>query len=176
MSRLGRQPLPFPASVTVQVEGRQVLVAGPQGQLSLTLPAGVELTIDNQQVRVVPASGLVRSLIANMVHGVTVGWTKTVEISGTGYRATTSGHELNLTLGFSHPVAIEAPRGITFTVTENKISVEGADKALVGEIAARIRHLRPADVYKAKGLKYAGEVIRRKPGKAAKVGVTATGK
>jgi len=117
--------------------------------------------------------GLIRSLINNMVIGVTKGWTRVLELSGTGYRANTTGTVLNLALGFSHPVVVNAPAGIKFTVVENKITVSGADKTMVGQVAAQIRNLKPADPYKAKGFKYYDEVIIKKAGKAAKAGATA---
>lgn len=176
MSRIGRLPITLPASVTVNQEGQTVVVKGPKGQLTLNLPT--QVTIQNADGKLTVASqasnlhGLIRSLLANNVRGVTEGWTKVLEINGTGFRATTNGSELNMSLGFSHPVIIKAPTGITFAVNENKITVSGFDKVLVGEVAAKIRKSRPADVYKAKGLKYEGEYIRRKAGKAAKAGAT----
>lgn len=180
MSRIGRLPITIPESVTLTVTGKTVVVKGSKGELSLTLPDQVKLTVDGAKAEVVSNAsnlqGLFRTLIANNVKGVSEGWSKSLEISGTGYRAATSGPELNLSLGFSHPVVIKAPQGISFQVVENKITVLGPDKVVVGEIAAKIRKLRPADVYKAKGLKYEGEVIRRKAGKAAKAGGTTAGK
>lgn len=176
MSRIGRQPITIPQSVTVTVTGLTVAVKGPKGELNLPVSNQVQVKIKDGQVLVDSAApnlhGLFRSLIANNVTGVTDGWTKVLELSGTGYRAAINGTELNLSLGLSHPVVVKAPAGISFAVEENKITVSGIDKALVGEVAAKIRHLRPADVYKAKGFKYAGEVIRLKPGKAAKAGAT----
>lgn len=176
MSRIGRQPIIIPESVTLTLTGQTVVVKGPKGELTLRMPDQVQLKMqEGQAVVESPAPnlhGLFRSLIANNVTGVTDGWTKVLELSGTGYRAATNGAELNLSLGLSHPVVVTAPAGISFTVEENKITVMGIDKALVGEVAAKIRGLRPADVYKAKGFKYAGEVIRLKPGKAAKAGAT----
>jgi large subunit ribosomal protein L6 len=174
MSRIGKLPITLPAGVTVSVDGAKVTTVGPKGTLELVMPAGVTVTLAENQVLVNSEQGnlhgLVRSLLANNVHGVSEGWSKSLELSGTGYRAATTGKELNLALGFSHPVILPAPAGITFQVVENKITVSGPDKALVGEIAAKIRSKRPADPYKAKGLKYEGEVIRRKAGKAAKAG------
>lgn len=176
MSRIGKKPIQIPVSVSVSVSGRNVSVNGPKGLLLLHLPTGVEVKVQDQNINVESQAsnlhGLIRSLIANMVVGVASGWSKTLELSGTGYRANVVGRDLNMALGFSHPVIVKAPQGITFTVNENKITVLGADKVVVGEIAAKIRKWRPADPYKAKGLKYEGEVIRRKAGKAAKaVGV-----
>ncbi len=176
MSRIGRQPITIPTGVTVTVSGATVVVKGPKGELTLTIPTGVEVGVEGQEVKVMSQMsnlhGLIRSLIANNVKGVSDGWIKALELSGTGYRANTNGSELNLSLGLSHPVNIKAPQGITFTVEENKITVLGFDKVRVGEVAAHIRGWRPADVYKAKGFKYVGEVIRRKAGKAAKAGAT----
>lgn len=147
---------------------------GPKGQLELVVPAVVKIKIQDNQILVESEQsnlhGLIRSLLANNVHGVAEGWSKSLELSGTGYRAAVAGTDLNMALGFSHPVIIKAPTGISFQVVENKITVLGADKTLVGEVAAKIRGKRPADPYKAKGLKYEGEVIRRKAGKAAKAG------
>ena len=179
MSRIGKLPIAIPNNVTVTClpAGKAVnsiVVAGPKGQLELAIPAGVEISIKDNQIlvnsKLSNLHGLIRSLLANNVKGVTDGWSKTLELSGTGYRVDTTGAELNLALGFSHTVIIPAPAGITFQVVENKITVLGADKTLVGEVAANIRGQRPADPYKAKGLKYEGEVIRRKAGKAAKAG------
>lgn len=172
MSRIGKKPIKILTGVTITTKDNEVTVVGPKSQLQLRLPAGVQIKIVDQEILVESAAsnlhGLIRSLVANMVTGVTTGWTKTLELSGTGYRANVAGQDLNLALGFSHPVVVKAPAGITFSVNENKIVVAGADKVLVGELAAKIRKLRPADPYKAKGLKYEGEVIRRKAGKAAK--------
>jgi large subunit ribosomal protein L6 len=177
MSRIGKLPITIPAGVTVTVTGNRVTAVGPQGQLDLDFPETVAIKLTDNVLTVNSKHsnlhGLFRSLLANNVKGVSEGWTKSLELSGTGYRAATSGSELNMALGFSHPVIIKAPPGISFAVVENKISVLGADKTLVGEVAAKIRNLRPADPYKAKGLKYEGEVIQRKAGKAAKAGATA---
>jgi len=177
MSRIGKLPITIPTGVTVTVNSNRVTTAGPKGSLELLVPGGVTVQIKDNQVvvesKLSNLHGLIRSLLANNVKGVSEGWTKSLELSGTGYRAATTGTELNLALGFSHPVIIKAPAGISFQVVENKITVLGVDKTLVGEVAANIRHQRPADPYKAKGLKYEGEVIRRKAGKAAKAGVAA---
>ena len=179
MSRIGRLPITIPTDVTVTITGKEVTVKGLKGELSWTTPKTVEVKVEEGRVIVNSNQsnlhGLSRSLIANMVVGVSTGWSKTLELSGTGYRAATTGGELNLALGFSHPIVIKSPVGVTFVVNENKIVVSGADKVLVGEIAAKIRKLRPADPYKAKGFKYEGEVIRRKAGKAAKTGAGAAG-
>jgi len=178
MSRIGKLPITIPANTTVEVNERAVVVKGAKGELSLNLPEKVEVKVEDGRVLVSSSAsnlhGLIRTLIANNVKGVTEGWSKVLEVNGTGYRASTTGSELNLSLGFSHPVIIKAPVGISFAVVENKITILGIDKTLVGEVSAKIRRIRPADVYKAKGLKYEGEVIRRKAGKAAKAGSTTT--
>ncbi len=176
MSRIGRLPISIPENVSVTVNGNRITVVGLKGQLEWTLPNGAEVKISDK-LAVVSASasnlhGLARSLVANMIKGVSEGWSKTLELTGTGYRASTNGAELNLSLGFSHPVVVKAPEGMSFEVAENKIKVLGMDKVKVGEVASKIRSWRPADPYKAKGLKYEGEVIRRKAGKAAKAGAT----
>lgn len=177
MSRIGRLPINIPEGVTVTVTGSKVVVVGPKGQLEWQMPEGVETKIEDGKALVTAKlsnlHGLSRSLINNMVLGVSQGWSKALELSGTGFRAAVAGTDLNLSLGFSHPVIVKAPTGVTFTVVENKITVSGTDKAMVGEMAARIRGLKPADPYKAKGLKYEGEVIKRKAGKAAKAGAGA---
>lgn len=179
MSRIGRLPIPIPETVTVAINGSRIGVTGPKGLLEWVMPGGVE--VKNEEGKIIVTAklsnlhGLSRSLIANMVKGVSDGWSKTLELSGTGYRASTNGTELNLSLGFSHPVVVKAPEGMSFEVVENKIKVLGIDKVKVGEVAAKIRLLRPADPYKAKGLKYEGEVIRRKAGKAAKAGAVGAG-
>ncbi len=176
MSRIGKLPIIVPKTVTVDIRDGLVVVSGPKGELTTKIPSEVKVTRDGDKVIVNSEMsnlhGLIRTLINNCVLGVTDGWTKVLELNGTGYRANTTGAELNLALGFSHPVVVKAPTGITFTVVENKITVLGADKVVVGEVAAKIRRLRPADVYKAKGFKYEGEIIRRKAGKAAKAGAT----
>ena len=157
------------------VTGGQVRVAGPKGSLELKLPPETEVVVSKDEVEVKVKDphlghihGLIRSLVANMVKGVVEGWSKTLELTGTGFRAATDGGKLTLALGFSHPVIVSAPPGITFEVKENRITISGADKRLVGEIAAKVRKLKPADPYKAKGFKYEGEIIMRKAGKAAK--------
>jgi large subunit ribosomal protein L6 len=176
MSRIGKLPIIIPSGVTLTVNGTKVDVTGPKGSLQFVMPAGVKIQTEDGKATVHTEmsnfQGLVRSMVANMVTGVTTGWSKSLELSGTGFRASTTGTELNMALGFSHPVIVKAPTGITFAVVENKITVNGSDKTMVGEIAAKIRSLRPADPYKAKGLKYEGEVIVRKAGKAAKAGAT----
>ncbi|MBM4434861.1 MAG: 50S ribosomal protein L6 [Chloroflexi bacterium] len=180
MSRIGRLPIQLPKGVDVTVTGRTLKVKGPKGELTRTLHPAVDITREDGTVlvkrkddsRIARAvHGLSRTLLANMVKGVTAGYFKDLEISGTGYRAQLAGKKLQLALGFSHPVEIDPPAGITFaTETPQKVRVNGIDKEVVGEVAAKIRGLRVPDPYKAKGVKYAGEVIRRKAGKAGKVG------
>ena len=170
----------IPQGVHVQIDGRTVRVKGPKGELVRTFHPDVSVAREDSSVVVRRKDdekatralhGLTRSLLVNMVTGVTAGYAKDLEISGTGYRALLAGKKLQLSLGFSHPIEIDPPAGITFTCeTPQKIRVSGADKELVGEMAARIRGLRVPDPYKAKGVKYADERIRRKAGKAGKVG------
>lgn len=179
MSRIGKNPIPVPAGVTVDIEGQNVTVKGPKGTSTLTVSepisvgrneAGeIAVTRPNDERVSKSLHGLSRTLIANMVTGVTEGYSKTMEISGTGYRVVPKGQDLEFSLGFSHPVVVKAPEGITFTVeTATRFIVSGTDKQLVGETAANIRKLRKPDPYKAKGIRYSGEVIRRKAGKAGK--------
>lgn len=179
MSRIGRRPIPVPAGVEVAIEGQTVTVKGPKGELSHTVaepirvdkdPAG-QLVVQrpDDERRSKELHGLCRTLVANMVTGVTDGYRKTLEINGTGYRVTAKGTDLEFALGFSHPVTVTAPDGVTFTVERPTLfHVAGIDKQLVGEVAANIRKLRPPEPYKGKGVKYADEVIRRKAGKAGK--------
>jgi large subunit ribosomal protein L6 len=185
MSRIGRLPVKVPTGVEVQVEGRTLRIKGPKGELRRAFHPNVRVLRENGTVRVERASdekfdralhGLSRTLVANMIEGVTKGYERGLEISGTGYRAQLAGKKLQLTLGFSHPIEIEPPPGVSFVVeTPQKLRVVGVDKEVVGEIAAKIRGLRVPDPYKAKGIKYAGEQIRRKAGKAGKVGAKAAG-
>jgi large subunit ribosomal protein L6 len=178
MSRIGKLPIPVPSGVEVALDGRTVRVTGPKGELTHTVaePITVEqedgtLLVrrpdDERESR--SLHGLSRTLIANMVTGVTQGYSKTLEIVGTGYRVQARGADLEFALGFSHPVPIAAPAGITFRVeTPTRFVVEGIDKQQVGEVAAKIRKLRRPDPYKGKGVRYQGEVIRRKAGKTGK--------
>jgi large subunit ribosomal protein L6 len=179
VSRIGRKPIPVPAGVEVAIEDRTVRVKGPKGELSYTLvdPIRVERGEDgslqvvrpNDERRSKELHGLSRTLIANMIEGVTNGYRKTLEINGTGYRVAAKGRDLEFSLGFSHPVVVQAPEGIQFTVEKPTLfHVAGIDKQLVGEVAANIRKLRPPEPYKGKGIKYSDEVIRRKAGKAGK--------
>ncbi|HEX6631722.1 MAG TPA: 50S ribosomal protein L6 [Gemmatimonadaceae bacterium] len=176
MSRIGRKPVPVPNGVTITQDGHRITVKGPRGELSRTLPAEMTVTVENGEVTVTRPSdepqhrslhGLTRTLVANMVDGVTKGFQKQLDIVGVGYRAETRPYGLHLALGFSHPVEYRAPEGIKLTATApTTIIVDGANKEVVGQVAAELRSLRPPEPYKGKGIKYAGEVIRRKAGKA----------
>jgi large subunit ribosomal protein L6 len=178
MSRIGRLPITVPSGVDVGIEGQAVSVKGPKGSLSLTVAEPISVVEEesvitvsrpNDEGKVRALHGLSRTLIANMVTGVTQGYSKTLEIVGVGYRVQQKGKNLEFSLGFSHPVVVEPPEGISFKVeAPTRFVVEGIDKQLVGETAARIRKLRKPDPYKAKGVRYQGEVIRRKVGKAGK--------
>jgi len=179
MSRIGRLPVPVPAGVDVTIDGRNVRVKGPKGELSHTVvePISVERGEDGALLVTRPDDeresrarhGLSRTLLNNMVVGVTQGYSKTLEIVGTGYRVQARGRDLEFALGFSHPVPVPAPEGITFRVeAPTRFVVEGIDKQQVGEVAAKIRKLRKPDPYKGKGVRYQGEVIRRKAGKTGK--------
>ena len=179
MSRIGRIPVPVPAGVDVSIDDRLVTVTGPKGTLSHTIAA--PLTVDRDDAGALVVSrpdderlsrslhGLTRTLLANLVTGVTEGYTKKLEIVGTGYRVTAKGDNLEFALGFSHPVVVEPPAGITFAVeAPTRFSVQGIDKQQVGEVAANIRKIRKPEPYKGKGVRYAGENVRRKVGKAGK--------
>jgi large subunit ribosomal protein L6 len=179
MSRIGRLPVQVPAGVDVAIDGRDVTVKGPKGTLTHSIAAPIDIarnedgtltvTRPNDERASRSLHGLSRTLVANMVTGVTEGYTKTLEIVGVGYRVQAKGSSLEFALGFSHPVVIDPPEGITFTVeTPTRLHVTGIDKQLVGEVSAKIRKLRKPDPYKGKGVRYAGEVIRRKVGKAGK--------
>jgi large subunit ribosomal protein L6 len=178
MSRIGRMPVPIPSGVDVTINGREVTVTGPKGKLSLEVAEPIEVsqrdgvisvTRPNDEGNVRALHGLSRSLVANMVTGVTEGYRKTLEIVGVGYRVQAKGSNLEFSLGFSHPVTVSPPEGVTLRVeTPTRLVVEGIDKQQVGEVAANIRKLRKPDPYKGKGLRYSGEHIRRKVGKAGK--------
>ncbi|NDU74236.1 50S ribosomal protein L6 [Actinomadura sp. DSM 109109] len=178
MSRIGRLPISVPSGVEVKLEGREVTVKGPKGTLSHTVPEPIEVSQEDGKLvvsrpndinKVRGLHGLTRTLINNMVVGVTDGYKKTLVIQGVGYRVVAKGKNVEFSLGYSHPIPFEAPEGITFTVERpTQLVVEGIDKQLVGEIAARIRKLRKPDPYKGKGVRYEGEQIRRKVGKAGK--------
>jgi large subunit ribosomal protein L6 len=175
MSRIGKMPIPLPKAVEVDITDGVVTVRGPKGELSRAVPQRISVVRDDGALRVERGSdepqqrslhGLTRSLIANMVTGVTDGFSRRLEVNGVGYRAAVSGGNLVLQVGYSHPVLYPAPPGITFAVQGNAIVVSGADKELVGEVAAQVRRVRRPEPYKGKGIKYAEEVIRRKAGKA----------
>lgn len=178
MSRIGKLPIPLPSGVTVSVDGQNVAVKGPKGELALTVSEPIKVALEDNTIVVTRPDdeakskslhGLTRTLIANNVHGVSTGFTKTLEIVGTGYRAAAKGANIELALGFSHPVVVEPPQGITLTVEGNtKIIVSGVDKQAVGEVAANIRKIRKPEPYKGKGIRYEGEFVRRKAGKSGK--------
>ena len=179
MSRIGRHPVAIPAGVTVDIaEGNKVTVKGPKGELVRVLPAEMEIKLEDGQVVVTRPNdlkkmkslhGLTRTLVANMIHGVTEGYEKVLEVNGVGYRAAKQGKKLVLNLGYSHPVEMEDPEGIeTVLDGQNKITVKGISKEKVGQYAAEIRDKRRPEPYKGKGIKYADEVIRRKVGKTGK--------
>ncbi|MFV0457208.1 MAG: 50S ribosomal protein L6 [Actinomycetales bacterium] len=179
MSRIGKIPVPVPSGVDVTIEGSDVSVKGPKGSLSLTVAAPIEVTRGEDGALSVTRPddertsralhGLTRTLIANMVTGVTQGYEKKMEIVGTAYRVAAKGSNLEFALGYSHPITVEAPEGITFAVeSPTKFAVQGISKQQVGEVAAKIRKLRKPDPYKGKGIRYAGEVVRRKAGQAGK--------
>jgi len=181
MSRIGRAPIPVPAGVKVEITDGGIVVAGPKGQLARSLPAEMAVSQEDGQLLVRRPSdeprhralhGLTRALVANMVTGVTTGFEKVLEIEGTGYRAEAEGEVLVLNVGYSHPVRMPPPPGIAFTVEERgkRVVVRGIDRELVGQVAVNIRSVRAPEPYKGKGIRYAGERIRRKAGKAGKVG------
>ena len=180
MSRIGRKPVPLPSGVDVTIANGEVTVKGARGQLAQQYPGPITVVQEDGSLVVSRASdqpghralhGLIRSLLANMVTGVTTGFTKVLVINGVGYRATKDGDNLRLNVGFSHPVEIRAPEGIAFNVpAPTRIEVSGIDKQLVGEMAAKIRSVRPPEPYLGKGIRYENEQIRRKAGKAGKVG------
>lgn len=177
MSKIGKQPVKLPAGVSIETTPGEIKIKGPKGELSRKIPPSVGVGVKDGAILVSSKEGTkqakstfgtIRSIIANMVVGVTEGWSKQLELVGTGFRAEVQGRALILTIGFSHPVTIEVPEGITFKVEKSIITIDGADKELVGQIAANIRAVRPPEPYKGKGIKYLDEVVRRKAGKAAK--------
>ena len=180
MSRIGRAPIPVPSGVKVETRERTVTVTGPKGTLTHELPAVISIALENGTLTVSRTDesksskslhGLSRTLLANMVTGVTTGFTRALEINGVGYRVAKVGEHLVFQVGYSHPVQMNPPAGISFAVDgTTKLSVSGIDKQLVGQVAANIRAIRKPEPYKGKGIKYADEVIRRKAGKAGKVG------
>ncbi|WP_431860988.1 50S ribosomal protein L6 [Micrococcus terreus] len=177
MSRIGRLPITVPAGVDVTIDGATVSVKGPKGQLTHEVAQPIAVVLEDGTLTVSRPDderesrslhGLTRTLISNMILGVTDGYEKQLEVVGTGYRVQAKGQDLEFALGYSHPVPVKCPEGITFKVEGNKVTVSGIDKQQVGEIAANIRKLRRPDPYKGKGVRYAGEQIRRKAGKAGK--------
>ena len=180
MSRLGKLPITIPAGVQVTVSDREISFKGPKGELKIAANPVVSVKVENNEVHVAPYDrqaknasamwGLVWSLVRNSVLGVSVGFTKKLEINGVGYRAAVVPGKINMSLGFSHPVEFKLPVGITATVEGNTITLAGADKAVVGETAAQIRKIRKPEPYKGKGIKYSDEIIRRKAGKSAAKG------
>jgi len=179
MSRIGKKPIDIPKGVEVKIEGSKVKVKGPKGELGMTLPSGISVRADDGKLYLERASeskevkslhGLSRSLIGNMVTGVAQGFQKVLEISGTGYRAQVQGKKIMMTLGYSHPVEFPLPEGITASVDQKQttLTLSGIDKQLLGQVTADIKALRPPDVYKGKGVKYAGERLKLKVGKAGK--------
>ncbi|MFC5502796.1 50S ribosomal protein L6 [Lysinimonas soli] len=178
MSRIGRMPIDVPSGVTVTIDGQAVSVKGPKGELSLTVANPIEVSLEEGQVLVTRPDderasrslhGLTRTLIANQITGVTEGYAKTLEVVGTGYRVQSKGSAVEFALGFSHSITVDPPAGISFEVEgNNKLTVKGIDKQAVGEVAANIRKLRKPEPYKGKGVRYSGEVVRRKAGKSGK--------
>ena len=178
MSRIGKRPIPIPQKVSVEVKGQQVSVKGPKGNLSRELPSLINISQEGDNVQVVRQNesrtarerhGLCRTLIANMIEGVSQGFEKKLSIQGVGYRAQAQGRQLTLNVGYSKPVEMKMPEGISVVVNNNtEVVVSGIDKELVGNMAAKIRAVRPPEVYKGKGIRYVGEYIRRKAGKAGK--------
>lgn len=175
MSRIGKKPIPIPTEVTVEDTREAVVVRGPKGTLSLTVPSRYRIVREGEEVRVeAPAGrgrdalwGTIRALLSNTVEGVSKGWEKKLEIEGIGYSARLDNADLILQVGFTHPVVIKPPEGIRFAVERNVVTIRGIDKQLVGQIAAKIRSVRKPEPYKGKGIRYQGEVIRRKAGKRA---------
>jgi len=178
MSRIGDTEILVPKEATLTVEGSLVVIKGPKGELTLSIPKGISVVSKETGIFTVLKKGIskklnamhgtIRALLANNVVGVTKGWTKQLELSGVGYRATMQGVDISFSVGFSHPVVVRPMSGISFSITEGKVLVSGIDKYLVGQTAAIIRAIKPPEPYKGKGIKYTGEYVRRKAGKSAK--------
>lgn len=182
MSRIGNAPILIPSGVNIEKSGSLITVNGVKGTLKIQVEPSINIEVEDGKVivkrkndtkKVKSLHGLTRNLIANMIIGVTSLWSKDLELQGVGFRAQSSGNKLILNIGFSHPVEVTAPEGITFEATDNtKIKVSGIDKYLVGQVSANIRSVRPPDVYKGKGVRYVGEYVKKKLGKSGKVGAT----
>ena len=179
MSRIGRKILPLPKGVTLAQKPGLVSVKGPKGELTKAVPTGITIKVEAEKVTVLRADderqnrskhGLMRAHLANMVKGVTDGWTRELEINGVGYRAEVAGDTINMALGYSHPVVFKLPKGVTAKVEKNRVTLASADRDLVGQTAAKVRELRPPEPYKGKGVKYVEEVIKKKVGKAGATG------
>jgi large subunit ribosomal protein L6 len=176
MSRIGKKPVSLPAGVSAKVQDQQVTIKGPKGELKLNVPAEIKVKVNGQEVEVETGAatpfaramhGTIRSLVSNMVTGVNTGYTRELEIQGVGFKAAVQGQKLNLALGYSHPIDFEIPAGITIKVTDNvNVLVSGADKQMVGQVSSRIKSFYPAEPYKGKGVRFKGEHVRRKAGKA----------
>jgi large subunit ribosomal protein L6 len=179
MSRIGRKPVPLPKGVSLTQKTGQFSIKGPKGELSKPMPTGVSIKVEGDQVTVTRTDdsrpnrarhGLVRAHLANMIRGVTQGWTRELEINGVGYRAEVSGDSVTFALGYSHPIVFKLPKSVTAKVEKNRLTLVSYDKDEVGQVSAKMRELRPPEPYKGKGVKYVEEVIKRKVGKAAATG------
>jgi len=177
MSRVAKKPIVLTKGVELNIQTDNVSVKGPKGTLTIAKPAGIEVIVEDGHAllsandpALIPLAGTLRAIIANMVQGVSEGFQRKLELVGVGYRASMTGQDLTLALGFSHPVIVEPPAGITFVVEGPRVHVQGTDKEHVGQVAANIRKLRPPEPYKGKGIRYSGERVRRKAGKSGKVG------
>lgn len=177
MSKVGEKPINIPEEVEITIKGKQIKIKGPKGELDIVVPKRIKVSEIENELLVERGNntessralhGTYRALLANAIKGVTDGWSKELELVGTGYRAQLDGKKLIINIGFSHPVEFNAPENISFKVEKNSITIDGIDKQLVGAVAADIRLTRPPEPYKGKGIKYKDEVVRRKPGKAAK--------